>query len=269
MEKHRCFIGTAGWSIPSRYKDLFPDSGSHLERYGDRLGAVEINSSFYKPHRRETYERWAGSVPQDFRFCVKVPKAVTHERRLADCGDLVETFRQQAGGLGHKLAALLVQLPPSLPFDPHVANDFFDLLRKQTDVKLACEPRHASWFEPDADALLTGFRVARVAADPARVPAAGTPSGWPGLVYFRLHGAPRIYYSDYDTESLIEIRQRLDAASATGAEVWCIFDNTVKGHALGNALAVTAMAPQITFSSLKARPSATRLYPNAVQSTVR
>ncbi|RWB26471.1 MAG: DUF72 domain-containing protein [Mesorhizobium sp.] len=269
MEKHQCFVGTAGWGIPSRYKDLFPRSGAHLERYSGRLAGVEINSSFYKPHRRETYERWTHSVPEDFRFCVKVPRTVTHKHRLADCEDLIEAFLGQAGGLGRKLAVLLVQLPPSLSFEPRVTEEFFGLLRKQTGSKIACEPRHASWFEQDADALLTGFRVARVAADPARVPAAATPSGWPGLVYFRLHGAPRIYYSDYDTDSLIAIRQRLDAASAAGAEAWCIFDNTVKGHALGNALAVDAMAPQITFSSRNARPSATRVYPNAAQSTVR
>ncbi|WP_353024453.1 DUF72 domain-containing protein [Mesorhizobium sp. M0817] len=200
---------------------------------------------------------------------IGLARGVTDFSWVCYISELAEAFLGQAGGLGPKLAVLLVQLPPSLSFEPRVAEEFFGLLRKQTGSKIACEPRHASWFEQDADALLTGFRVARVAADPARVPAAATPSGWPDLVYFRLHGAPRIYYSDYDTESLIAIRQRLDAASAAGAEVWCIFDNTVKGHALGNAVAVDAMAPQITFSSLNALPSATRLYPNAVQSTVR
>jgi len=75
MKKRGCFIGTAGWGISARYKDEFPSSGSHLERYAGRLAIVEIDTSFYKPHRRETYERWKGSVPEHFRFSVKMPKA--------------------------------------------------------------------------------------------------------------------------------------------------------------------------------------------------
>ncbi len=241
MKKRGCFIGTAGWGISARYKDEFPSSGSHLERYAGRLAIVEIDTSFYKPHRRETYERWKGSVPEHFRFSVKMPKALTHERRLAGCEDLADAFLLQVGGLSAKLGVLVVQLPPSLGFDPGIAEGFFAMLRQRTDVRLACEPRHPDWFTADADALLTDCGVARIAADPAPVPAAALPGGWPGLAYFRLHGVPRTYYSDYDAESLAGIRQQLEAAAASATEVWCIFDNTAGGHALGNALAVDAM----------------------------
>ncbi|MBZ9796949.1 DUF72 domain-containing protein [Mesorhizobium sp. ES1-4] len=241
MGKQAFFIGTAGWGIPTRYRQDFPQPGSHLERYSRHFPIVEIDTSFYKPHRRETYERWAGAVPEHFRFAVKVPKAITHERRLVDCGDLLESFLRQVEGLGGKLSVLLVQLPPSLPFEPDVASGFFDMLRKRTQARLVCEPRHASWFEPEAEALLADRRIARVAADPAAVPTAAVPGGWPGLAYFRWHGAPRVYYSDYDAESLDRISRQVEAAAASGAEVWGIFDNTAAGNALGNALAVDAM----------------------------
>jgi len=241
MDRRRSFIGTAGWGISARYKQDFPQSGSHLERYAMRLPVVEIDTSFYKPHRRETYERWKSSVPEHFRFAVKTPKAVTHERRLIGCEDLVDAFLLQVEGLGAKLGVLVVQLPPSLGFDPGIAKGFFAMLRKRTGARLACEPRHPGWFAADADALLAGCGVARIAADPAPVPAAAQPGGWPGLAYFRLHGAPRTYYSDYEAEALAAIRQHLETAAASGAEVWCIFDNTAEGHALGNALAVDAM----------------------------
>ncbi len=85
-------IGTAGWSVPALYAEEMPRGGSHLERYARRLNAVEINSSFYRPHQRKTYERWAQSTPADFRFSVKVPKAITHEARLADCDPLLIVF---------------------------------------------------------------------------------------------------------------------------------------------------------------------------------
>jgi hypothetical protein len=79
-------IGTAGWSVHARYGDRVPPGGSHLERYARVLDAVEINSSFYRPHKRGTYERWAAAVPQGFRFAVKLPKAVTHQARLVGAG---------------------------------------------------------------------------------------------------------------------------------------------------------------------------------------
>src|SRR5215207_10102592 len=117
-------IGTAAWSIPKEHAVLFPAAGSHLERYGAIFNAVEINSSFYRPHRTATYERWAASVPEDFRFAVKVPKSVTHERRLKDAGDLLDQFVSEVGGLGPKLGPLLIQLPPSLAFQEGVADAF-------------------------------------------------------------------------------------------------------------------------------------------------
>jgi len=112
-------IGTAGWSVPSRYATELPHGGSHLERYGQRLNAVEINSSFYRPHHRKTYERWAQSTPSGFRFSVKIPKAMTHEQHLAGCGVLLDHFAAEVAGLGDKLGALLVQLPPALALEKH------------------------------------------------------------------------------------------------------------------------------------------------------
>jgi uncharacterized protein YecE (DUF72 family) len=76
------FVGTAGWSFDRRYAGHFPEAGSQLERYSRSLNAAEINSSFHRPHRRSTYERWPASVPEDLRFSVKLPKTITHERRL-------------------------------------------------------------------------------------------------------------------------------------------------------------------------------------------
>lgn len=190
------FVGCAGWSIPKPAQPDFPAGGSHLERYAQRLPAVEINSSFYRPHRPATYARWAESVPADFRFAVKVPKTITHEAKLVATEGVLERFLAEVGGLGAKLGVLLVQLPPSLRFDAVVAGGFFDLLRECRTGACACEPRHPSWFAPEADALLRRRQIARVAADPASVPAAALPGGWEGLAYYRLHGSPKIYYSE-------------------------------------------------------------------------
>jgi uncharacterized protein YecE (DUF72 family) len=117
-------IGTAGWSIPAKEAARFGPGASALQRYATRFAGVEINSSFHRPHRRETWRRWADSVTAGFRFAVKVPKTISHERKLVDCGELVASFLDELGGLGDKLAILLLQLPPKLAFDPEVAAPF-------------------------------------------------------------------------------------------------------------------------------------------------
>ncbi len=226
-------IGTAGWTIPTRFADRFPSDGSSLERYAARFGCAEINSSFHRSHRADTWRRWAESVPGNFRFSAKLPKEITHQRRLADCSELLAAAQAEMAGLGDKLDILLVQLPPSLAFEPGVAAAFLTDLRGRWPRRIACEPRHSSWFGDEADALLAGLEVARVAADPTRVPAAAEPGGWSGLAYHRLHGSPATYRSSYDDGRLEAYAARI---AAEAAPVWCIFDNTASGAATGDAL---------------------------------
>lgn len=236
----RVFIGCAGWTLPLAVQPAFVAEGTHLQRYATRFPAAEINTTFYRPHRPSTYTRWMESVPADFRFCVKIPKAITHEARLRDADDALATFLAEAGALGPRLACLLIQLPPSFAFDAAVAEPFFAALRSMTPLAAVCEPRHATWFTGEAEALLDGFRVARVAADPARVPAAGEPGGWRGMAYYRLHGSPRVYYSSYEDAYLDALAARIRQDVDAGREVWCIFDNTASGAAAQNALDLQA-----------------------------
>ena len=233
-------VGCAGWALTKANQAAFPAEGTHLQRYAGRLNAVEINSSFYRPHRLATYEQWAASVPATFRFAVKLPKAITHDQRLVAADVLLDVFLEDATRLGEKLGCLLVQLPPSLPYEALMVELFFDDLRERYHGGVALEPRHPSWFTGDVAALLSGYRVARVAADPAPVPLAAEPGGWPELVYTRLHGSPRMYYSAYDEPYLERLAQRLRAAATRAREVWCIFDNTALFAATPNALSLLA-----------------------------
>lgn len=232
------FIGTAGWSLPREQMPAFPPEGTHLQRYASRFNAVEINSSFYRPHRPATYLKWAQSVPAAFRFCVKVPKHISHERRLVDCGPLLERFLSECGQLDEKLGCLLLQLPPSLAYEPQSAVRFIDELRALHDGPVVIEPRHRSWLE--AETLLQQARIARVAADPAPFAEAAEPGGWSGFRYCRLHGSPRIYHSAYGEEWLGSLVERL-ATESKGVATWCIFDNTASGAATADALALQRM----------------------------
>ena len=230
----RVFIGTAGWSIPSGSAGRCVGEGTHLQRYAGVFGGVEINSSFHRPHAPVVYGKWADSVGPSFRFAVKLPRVVTHDLRLRATRKPLEQFLAQCDGLGNKRGPLLVQLPPSLAFEPRVARTFFDLLRARTDGLVVCEPRHPTWFAPAADALLLRFAIGRVAADPPPVPAAAAPGGWPGIVYYRLHGSPHMYWSKYD-DAFISTLAAVLRGVPSEVPAWCIFDNTATGAALENA----------------------------------
>ena len=231
-------VGTAGWTVARDAAAHFPVEGSGLGRYASRFPVAEINSSFHRPHRLSTWERGRDSVPADFRFSAKLPKTITHQRKLVDCAEPLGEFMAQVEVLGDKLGVLLVQLPPKLAFDADLASRFFAELKGRTSVQVACEPRHPSWFEQAADALLAGLQVARVAADPALSDAAALPGGWRGFSYWRLHGSPVIYRSS-DMDRIGQFAERIDAHSAEGGN-WCIFDNTASSAATADALALAA-----------------------------
>jgi uncharacterized protein YecE (DUF72 family) len=242
------YIGTAAWVLPRDEQHRFPAEGTHLERYASRFTAVEINSSFYRPHRAKTYQRWAASVPEGFRFSVKVPKVITHERRLRDAAEPLDAFLAEAGGLGGKLGCLLVQLPPSFAFDHDDVIPFFELLRERTHVPVVCEPRHKSWASDSVDDLLTELRVARVMADPVRIPGGEDPGGWTDVVYYRLHGSPETYRSCYSDELLESMAHRIEEDLAEARQAWCIFDNTARNFATPNGLQLLdrlASGPQL------------------------
>ncbi|MBV8456512.1 MAG: DUF72 domain-containing protein [Acetobacteraceae bacterium] len=205
-----------------------------LARYSGRFCAVEVNSTFYRSHRAETYAKWAASVPAEFRFALKLPRAITHERRLVGAERVVAAFLDESAGLGAKRGPLLVQSPPRLGFDAVIAGKFFATLRRVFPGVVACEPRHAGWFGAEADRLLCEFEVARVIADRSVTAEGVEPGGWPRFVYLRLHGSPRMYWSAYDDTFLDALTRQLRAMRPP--EIWRIFDNTAAGAVLENAL---------------------------------
>jgi uncharacterized protein YecE (DUF72 family) len=232
------YVGCAGWALGREYWPEFDSQGTHLERYATRFSAVEINSSFYRSHRPATYAKWASCVGNEFRFSVKMPKAITHENRLQASSSLLELFLSECGELGSKLGCLLIQLPPSLLFEPAIANAFFETLRGQYSGPVVIEPRHESWVL--AQDIFIDQRISQVAVDPSRISNDDRPTGWQGLRYWRLHGSPRIYYSAYERDRILALASQL-SAHQDDVPTWCIFDNTASNAALGNALALNSL----------------------------
>jgi uncharacterized protein YecE (DUF72 family) len=236
MTKTTFRVGCAGWSLPRSATASFSEIGGHLERYAAVFNAVEINSSFYRSHRHETYARWALAVPIGFRFSVKLPKEITHSLRLRACARPLRKFLSEIAGLGSRLGCVLIQLPPSFAFQRPVVRQFLTLLRRHFDGDAVLEPRHITWFDPHVEAILHEFNVSHVASDPALCAAAARPSVNSSVVYFRLHGSPRMYYSNYDERYLQVMASELKRDHVKSKQAWCIFDNTAHGFATMNAL---------------------------------
>jgi uncharacterized protein YecE (DUF72 family) len=221
-------IATAAWSIPKEVADRFAKEGSSLTRYASVFEGVEINSTFYRRHKTSTFARWAESVPDSFRFSVKIPKEITHTRAMKDVAEPFETFLDDIAPLGEKRGPLLCQLPPSLAFDVDALETAFKTIRNADNGPIMIEVRHKSWVSAEVLDLLKGYAIDRVLADPAPV--------WPAEdfdtppKYVRLHGKPKIYYSSYTDDEIKSFSKLLAPDS------WCVFDNTASGAAIENAL---------------------------------
>ena len=194
---------------------------------------MEINSTFYRMHQEGTFARWAKAVPPGFRFSVKLSREITHELGLAAAHEPLSRFLAPVRALGAAMGPLLIQLPPSRAFDARRAAGFLRTLREQYDGPAVLEARHESWFEAPASRLLTAHDVPRVLADP--VVASVEPGADDRLVYHRLHGSPRVYYSGYSPAFLDDLAVKI-ASQRERADVWCIFDNTAVGFAQIDAL---------------------------------
>ena len=230
-------IGLAGWSeAVSRYGANFARHGqvapdaSALGKYATLFDFVEVNASFYRQFRPATYEKWALEVPSGFCFSVKMHRLITHYTRLKNAA-LLGPFFDSIGGLGDKLGVVLIQLPPSLPFDEAIAASFLRAFREHYDGAAVCEPRHASWADRGASGLLADYRIGLVRTeipDPRCEEEAG---GAP--LYLRLHGAPRRYYSAYSDEQLGRLAAYLRLNPQRARLV--VFDNTASNAAIANA----------------------------------
>lgn len=238
MTQH--FVGTAGWSISHNSGVALPESGTGLTKYASLFGATEINSTFYRRHRASTFERWRASVPEGFRFSVKLPRSITHEAGLASPGEALREFFDDVRPLGDKLGPILVQLPASADFELRCVRAFFRILRGLHGGCVACEPRNPSWYTQAATRVFCDYDIARVVADPPRPADAHELAGVMSLRYFRWHGSPVIYRSSYDDGRLESIAARIAQERGAGS-VWCIFDNTASGAAASDALRTVSL----------------------------
>src|SRR4029079_10845304 len=129
-----------------------------LGYYAQRVPTVEINNTFYRMPAPEMVRKWAAGTPTTFRFALKSPRRITHERRLVDVADAVASLFTAAGELGEKLGPVLFQLPPNFKKDvPRLDASLGGL---PPGARAALECRHESWFAPEVYEVLRARRAA-------------------------------------------------------------------------------------------------------------
>lgn len=251
----RAYIGTSGWNYPGWRDHLYADAPvrAWLEIAACTFGALEINGSFYRSIERATYARWRRETPEGFRFALKGHRFITHYKRLRDCRHSIGLQRDQAVGLGDKLAAVVWQLPSNFHADLARLDGFLRALGAWPSARHAIELRHSSWFVPAVADRLRAAGVAVCQSDAPDFPI------WrevtTDLVYARLHGHTRAYRSNYNLPHLRRWAAEIERWLDEGRDVHVYFDNDAEGHAVRNALTLRAL---VDGSPPPARPEVAR-----------
>ena len=234
MERSQEFrIGTSGWNY-KHWKEIFYPANvaqrKWLEFYCTRFDTVELNATFYRLPKVETFQSWKKRTPQGFRWAVKANKFITHTKRLKDCEEPIERFYSSVKGLDKKLGPILFQLPPSLQFDEPLFEDFCSLL--SNSYKHVLEIRHASWIDDKAFQIMAKNQIAFCISDTAgRYPYHEQITA--DFTYVRLHGSKKLYASKYATEELETWAKKL---LDWGVDAYVYFDNDFGGNAVENAM---------------------------------
>src|SRR5262249_30850616 len=158
--------GTSGYSYKEWKGNFYPADlaeAKMLRFYAERFSTVEINNTFYRMPAEKTLLNWAGQVPDGFAFVLKVPRRITHDKKLKNVGDDVAYLLKTSQALGSKRGPLLFQLPPFFRKDLPGLRAFLDLLPK--DGQAALEFRHQSWFDEEVFAALRECNAALCVAD--------------------------------------------------------------------------------------------------------
>lgn len=238
MNSDKIFIGTSGWSYNHWSGIFYPsdlDARHYLEFYITNFDCVELNSSFYHLPYKSVVEGWIRRTPENFRFCLKLSRFITHQLHLANTESSLVKFTNVFERMKSRIGPVLVQLPPQMTYDKSLIEDFLDLLKKIcSGYRFAFEVRHKSWINDAFFSLLSEHKAALVIADSGnRYPY--NESVTTDMVYLRFHGREQLYASDYSTSILKEYAVKIKQWTEGGNDVWIFFNNDFNGYAVKNA----------------------------------
>jgi uncharacterized protein YecE (DUF72 family) len=240
----RIHVGCSGW-VYKHWRGIFYPEGlpqkRWFQRYAEEFDTVEINASFYRVPKPETFDGWHDKAPDCFRYAVKANRFITHMKKLKDCEEAVEQFIALARRLKAYLGPILYQLPPSLHKDVPRLEAFLKLI--PGDLEHVVEFRHKSWYDEDVLAALDRHEAGFVTHDLKGLKSPRWASG--KAAYIRFHGTAGKYHGRYSDEALLSWTDWILDQSRQGRSVWCYFNNDIHGHAIHDAETLKSMVGQM------------------------
>jgi uncharacterized protein YecE (DUF72 family) len=230
-------IGTSGWSYEHWTGVLYPSGTTPYQRLGyylARFNTVELNSSYYRWPSTAAFRSWRRRLPEGFRFAIKAPRTLTHQRCLYAPEEGLAQIENGLISLRERCGPLLVQLPPTLPCD--YARLAYFLEKVPYGRQVALEFRHPSWHTERIFELLEKHHAAYCVMSGARLPCVLRATA--PFVYIRLHGPDpnHLYAGSYSEDSLRWWAARISEWEAMGKSVFAYFNNDGEGNAVCNAL---------------------------------
>jgi uncharacterized protein YecE (DUF72 family) len=234
------YAGTSNITLPVRSKQELPEAYRNVSRlvyYSTLFNSLEVNSSFYKIPMAKTVEKWAGEVPDDFRFTFKLNRELTHSKEVVPDTELVKRFMDTINAAGDKAGSLLIQFAAGKKYNSAYLERLLSLVQKDAERWDVCvELRHASWYKDSVYRLLQAYNAAVVIHDKARATSEPVES-WTDFAYYRFHGPSGDYKGTYELEALQARADEMKELLQEGKRVYTYFNNTV-GNAVFDALAL-------------------------------
>ncbi|MFN4181957.1 MAG: DUF72 domain-containing protein [bacterium] len=245
----KVYIGTSGWIYEDWWGIFYPGDLPHsqtLEYYAKFFNSVEINATFYRFFKDSAFRGWGKKAPEGFTYTLKMPRLITHLKKLQGVENSLMRFLQQARLLGNRLGSILIQLPPNLKKDIRRLEEFLHLL--PSDFLFAFEFRHTSWFSDDVYEMLNRYGMGFVSF---HHPYMNTPKEATGkIVYLRFHGSLGLYYGRYSREELRDWAKWAKKKAKGKEAIFVYFNNDVNGDAVFDAIEMkTFFAPRKKNSS--------------------
>ena len=245
----KIFIGTSGFSYKHWQGLFYPQDlrqKDWLRYYAKHFDTVEINATFYRQMKPQTFKKWRAIVDDDFVFSIKASRFITHIKKLKDCQEPLERFMrgieqlnnaaiQQYSNVTMKQwsnrTIVLFQLPPRWQANTERLKDFVKLLPK--DFRFAFEFRDKSWLNSKIYKILGGVNCALVIQDSPHWPTSEEITA--DFTYLRFHGSKKLYSSCYTEKELKSWARKIKNWLKDGLDVYVYFNNDALGYAVENA----------------------------------
>jgi uncharacterized protein YecE (DUF72 family) len=238
-------VGCSGWVYKHWRGILYPEGLAQtrwFDRYAEEFDTVEINNSFYRLPKPETFQKWRDQAPPSFCYAVKANRFLTQAKKLKDCEEPMERMMSAVRHLGDRLGPMLYQLPSSMKINLERLEEFLKLL--PDDVVNVFEFRDKSWYVPETYALLDRYGASLCVHD---MPGSASPRIAVGhAAYVRFHGGEGKYWGRYSDDRLLGWTHWLVEQAARFSKCWCYFNNDIHGHAIHDARTLKAMVRQMT-----------------------